>query len=234
MVKSMGSIQKKREMEEEERSYGTPPKRKGNEKPAEHLLAEASPPTPRRASTGKGAGKQTGKGTKKAQGAVHAPAPGDGGGYGPDIASYQLCCRLLTTAVPLWVRKIDEQGGLTRRLLIDAYIDLEVVGNTLDRLLHGAARPGEAASTFNKIARALAVLSYMPGGVESFEAHYSAEAILARRLGQQAAQERVQVALEQCFTSPAPSWNELKALAEAAVKSAVSSSASSPAESESS
>jgi hypothetical protein len=166
-----------------------------------------------------------GNGTKKAQDAVHAPASDDGGGYGygPDIASYQFCCRLLTTAVPLWVRKIDEQGGLTRQLLIDAYIDLEVVGTTLDRLLHGAARPGEPASTFNKIARALAMLSYLPGGVESFEAHYSAEAILARHLGQPAAQERVQAAREQCFTAPAPSWDELQALAEAAIKSAVSS-----------
>jgi hypothetical protein len=217
----MFRIQKTCEMEEEEH-MGHPPKRKGGEMPAKRLSEEDS----RRANTGKG--------TKKARGVAHASAPSDGGGYGPDIVSYQLCCRLLTTAVPLWVRKIDEQGGITRQLLIDAYIDLEVVGNTLDRLLHGAARPGEAASTFNKIARTLAVLSYMPGGVESFEAHYSAETILARRLDQSAAQKHVQAALEQCFTSPAPPWDELKGLAEAAVKSAVSSPASSPAESESS
>lgn len=175
-----------------------------------------------------------GKGTKKAQGTVHASAPGDGGGYGPDIASYLLCCRLLTTAVPLWVRKIDEQGGVTRRLLIDAYIDLEVVGNTLDHLLHGDARPGEAASTFNKIARTLAVLSYMPGGVESFDAYYSAEAILARRLGQSEAEKHVQVALERCFTSPVSLWDELKSQAEAAVKSAVAEPAGEEAGSESS
>jgi hypothetical protein len=199
---------------------GRSPARKGNEQSAEDSNASTSPSpqTPRRPNTGKG--------TKKAPGATQVSAPGHGWGYGPDIASYQLCCRLLTTAVPLWIWKIDVQGGLTRQLLIDAYIDLEIVGNTLDRLLHGAAHPGEAASTFNKIARALAVLSYMPGGVESFEAHYSAEAILARRLGQPAAQERVQAAREQCFTAPAPSWEELKALAEATVKSAVSSPAS--------
>jgi hypothetical protein len=221
IVKSTIRIQKTCEMEEEEH-MGHPPKRKGDEKPAKRLSEEDS----RRANTGKG--------TKKARGAVHASAPSDGGGFGPDIAGYRICCRLLTTAVPLWVGKIDEQGGLTRQLLIDAYIDLEVVGNNLDRLLHGPARSGEAASMFNKIARALAVLSYMPSGVESFEAHYSAEAILARRLGQSVAQERVQAAREQCFTSPAPSWDELKGLAEAAVKSAVSSPASLPAESESS
>ncbi len=215
---------------------GRSPARKGNEQSAEDSNASTSPPpqTPRRPNTGKGTGKRAGKGTKKAPGATHVSAPGHGWGYGPDIASYQLCCRLLTTAVPLWIWKIDVQGGFTRQLLIDAYIDLEIVGNTLDRLLRGAAHPGEAASTFNKIARALAVLSYMPGGVEGFEAHYSAEAILARRLGQPAAQEHVQAALEQCFTSPAPPWDELKGLAEAAVKSAVSSPASSPTESESS
>ncbi len=201
------------------------PRRKGNEKPAEHPDVSASLPGSRRASTEKSTARRSGKGTKKAQGAVHAPAPGDGGGFGPNIASYRLCCRLLTTAVPLWVQKIDAQGGLTRQLLIDAYIDLEVVGNTLDRLLHGAARPGEAASTFNKLARALAVLSYMPGGVDGFEAHYSAEVILTHHLGQPAAQERVQAALEQCFTSPSPSWKELKSLAEAAVKSTISSPA---------
>ncbi len=93
------------------------PRRKGNEKPAEHPDVSASLPGSRRASTEKSTARRSGKGTKKAQGAVHAPAPGDGGGFGPNIASYRLCCRLLTTAVPLWVQKLMRRADLLANCL---------------------------------------------------------------------------------------------------------------------
>lgn len=43
-----------------------------------------------------------------------------------------------------------------------------------DKLLYGSKKPGEVAHLFNKTAEAIAILSFMPGGVKLFGQHWVA------------------------------------------------------------
>jgi hypothetical protein len=105
----------------------------------------------------------------------------------------------LKLAVPLWMLSLYERGGITRQDLYQAYIHIECVGATLDRLFRGTTREGEAADMFNRTAKAIAVLAYMPGGVNIYNQLFDMESFLAGLIGRQAALEHVTTARQSCF-----------------------------------
>jgi hypothetical protein len=52
---------------------------------------------------------------------------------------------------------------------------------------------------FNRIARSIAVLSYMPGGVPAFGQHYEARTYLAGLLGEETAKHHWESSMQCCF-----------------------------------
>lgn len=48
----------------------------------------------------------------------------------------------------------------------------QVLGEKGDVLLYGGGKKGEAAAIFNDLAEAIALLSFLPGGIEIFGSHW--------------------------------------------------------------
>lgn len=117
----------------------------------------------------------------------------------------------LQSAVPLRVLALYERGGITRRDVIFAYLAGETLGTSADRYLNGATSTREGAALFNRTARALAVLSYLPGGVPAGWGPFDAQALLAGFFGEEVARQHVEQARWRAFKVP-PSQEPLREL----------------------
>jgi len=78
----------------------------------------------------------------------------------------------LSAAVPLQIMAIKERGGVTDEDFASASKFAQTLGEKGDVLLFGSKKEGEAADLFNKTAKAIAVLSYIPDGITIFGGHY--------------------------------------------------------------
>jgi hypothetical protein len=121
----------------------------------------------------------------------------------------------LQAAVPLRQLSLYERGGITRQDLICAYLAMEHVGGIWDRYARGVMKIDEKAKIFNQVARAIAVLSYLPGGVpfHDDQGPYDAENFLAGIIGQPAAHAHVTEALHRTFGEAPVSQEPLRELA---------------------
>jgi hypothetical protein len=117
----------------------------------------------------------------------------------------------MQSAVPLRILSLYERGGITRRDLILAYLAGETLGTSADRYLNGTTTAEENAALFNRAARTLAVLSYLPGGVPEGWGHYDAQAFLAGLLGAEVARQHVAAARLRAYEIP-PSQEPLHEL----------------------
>ena len=117
----------------------------------------------------------------------------------------------LQSAVPLRVLALYERGGITRRDVIFAYLAGETLGTSADRYLNGATSAEEGATLFNRTARTLAVLSYLPGGVPSGWGPFDAQAVLAGFFGEEVARQHVEQARRRAFEIP-PNQEPLREL----------------------
>jgi hypothetical protein len=85
---------------------------------------------------------------------------------------------MLSGAVPLWIEQLKRRGGPSMEEISSLE---ETLGPVLDRadgllLFRGReAKDGEIANAFNQLARGIAILSYVPGGVTVFNEHYETE-----------------------------------------------------------
>lgn len=72
----------------------------------------------------------------------------------------------LQAAVPLWQMKLQEKSWahLQGRLSVAQ----EVLFKSSEALLGFGGKKGEAAEAFNAVAEAIAILSFLPGGVTLF------------------------------------------------------------------
>lgn len=79
---------------------------------------------------------------------------------------------MLFLAVTLNVAELQEQGGPTDDdwAALDPLVDL--IGEHGDDLLFKSKKKGDTARLFNRTARAIAVISYAPGGITCFGHHY--------------------------------------------------------------
>lgn len=117
----------------------------------------------------------------------------------------------MQSAVPLRILSLYERGGITRRDLILAYLAGETLGTSADRYLNGATTAEENAALFNRAARTLAVLSYLPSGVPEGWGHLDAQAFLAGLLGAEVARQHVTEARRRAYEIP-PSQEPLREL----------------------
>ena len=81
----------------------------------------------------------------------------------------------LQIAVPMVVQRLQARGGPTGEDWSRAFALVPGLAARGDVLLHGGGQPGEAAELFNRLAHALAVLSFLPGGLHGvFDLHLTA------------------------------------------------------------
>lgn len=75
----------------------------------------------------------------------------------------------LAAAVPLWAQQL--QRTPLKDLLAEGP-DLATYLASKGDVLQFRGKKGESAEAFNKFARAVTILSFMPGGITLFEDHY--------------------------------------------------------------
>ena len=80
----------------------------------------------------------------------------------------------LMAAVPLYIIEMKKKGGPDANDFQQATEFNKDLGERGDVLLFGSKKKGEAAGLFNRMAKALAVLSFCPGGVTLFGSHWEA------------------------------------------------------------
>jgi len=78
----------------------------------------------------------------------------------------------LAPAVMLRIEEMKLVGGPSADDLAAAVRYGSVIANRGDVLLHKGGKEGEAAALFNQMARTIATLSFMPGGVTLFGNHW--------------------------------------------------------------
>lgn len=81
----------------------------------------------------------------------------------------------MQTAVPLHIMQIKERGGPNAEDMVGAQKTSTMLGERGDVLLFGGGKKGECADLFNRTARAIAILSFCPGGVDLFGQHFEAK-----------------------------------------------------------
>lgn len=82
--------------------------------------------------------------------------------------SQSLLADTLQVAVPLWLMRLEQQGGPLERDWKWAREFAWVLGSEADKLLFKGGKKGETARLFNDLARAIAIMAHAPGGVKLF------------------------------------------------------------------
>jgi hypothetical protein len=91
---------------------------------------------------------------------------------------------MLKMAVFFRVEELKVRGGPTAEDMKKAQETSDILGEHGDILLHGGGKKGECAEIFNRTAHAVAVLAFVPGGVEIFGTRFEATDRPEERLGQ--------------------------------------------------
>ena len=81
---------------------------------------------------------------------------------------------MMQAAVPLHIMRLKERGGPTEEDMKKAQETSDKLGEHGDILLCGGGKKGECADLFNGTAHAVAVLAFVPGGINIFGAHFEA------------------------------------------------------------
>lgn len=81
---------------------------------------------------------------------------------------------MICPAVLLQISMMEGRGGPSDEDMAMARQSSEILGEHGDILLYGGGRKGECADLFNRTAHAVAVLAFVPGGVELFGKRYEA------------------------------------------------------------
>ena len=81
---------------------------------------------------------------------------------------------MIVPAAYLRIAEIEKQGGPTPEDMVKAQETATILGEHGDVLLHGGGKEGQCADLFNRTAHAIAVLAFVPGGVEVFGTKFEA------------------------------------------------------------
>lgn len=87
----------------------------------------------------------------------------------------------MVPAVFLRIVEMEKLGGPTPEDLRKAQETADMLGEHGDILLHGGGKPGQCAELFNRTSHAIAVLAFVPGGVELFGTKFKAKPPDGRR-----------------------------------------------------
>jgi len=75
---------------------------------------------------------------------------------------------MICPAVLLQIMQLESRGGPSEEDRIKAQQSSDMLREHGDILLYGGGKKGECADLFNRTAHAIAVLAFVPGGVELF------------------------------------------------------------------
>lgn len=75
---------------------------------------------------------------------------------------------MMVPAVFLRIAEMEKTGGPSVEDMEKVQETSDLLGEHGDILLHGGGRKGQCADLFNRTAHAIAVLAFVPGGVELF------------------------------------------------------------------
>jgi hypothetical protein len=123
----------------------------------------------------------------------------------------------LSTAVPIEIDNLYQnfrgQGGILPWMVGEAVVFGQVLAERGDRLLFRSERKGETADMFVGLARALAILSFGPGGVPFLEEPFDALKQLSSWYGEEEARAFCKIALQPYFDAvineiPVTCWRE--------------------------
>jgi hypothetical protein len=103
-----------------------------------------------------------------------APTIGEGR-ESRDIHMNSLLEMMMPMAVFLQVKSLEKQGGPSPEDMAKIQETSDMLGEHGDILLHGCGKKGECADLFNRTAHAIAVLAFVPGGVELFGTKFEAK-----------------------------------------------------------
>ena len=81
---------------------------------------------------------------------------------------------MICPAVLLQISMMEGRGGPSEEDRARAQQSSDMLGEHGDILLYGGGRKGECADLFNRTAHAIAVLAFVPGGVELFGQRFEA------------------------------------------------------------
>jgi hypothetical protein len=80
----------------------------------------------------------------------------------------------MSAAVPLHIMQLQEKGGPDAADMKKAQETSDMLGERGDVLLFGGGKTGEPADLFNRTAHTVAVLAFVPGGIDIFGQHFEA------------------------------------------------------------
>src|SRR4051812_29099235 len=92
------------------------------------------------------------------------------GGVMGDDANGALLCMMLSAAVPMWAHKLKTVP--MSELIARGPMLADVIGSKGDIIQFRSKKKGETAEAFNRLAEALAIMSFFPGGVKFCGDHY--------------------------------------------------------------
>ena len=81
----------------------------------------------------------------------------------------------LSAAVPLWIETFVQQDYTWADVSRIASESSQIIAEKGDLILFKSKKKGETAAAFNALARGVAALAFVPGGVTVFEMHFEAD-----------------------------------------------------------
>jgi len=78
----------------------------------------------------------------------------------------------MSAAIPLYIISLKDKGGPSQADFDSLKETSSLLGEKGDVLLFGGKKKNECADIFNKTAEAIAILSFLPGGITIFGQHY--------------------------------------------------------------
>jgi hypothetical protein len=81
----------------------------------------------------------------------------------------------LSAAVPLWIESFVAKGMSFDEVLAVAKGASQIIAEKGDLILFRSKKKGETAEAFNALAKAIAAMSFVPGGVTTFGQHFETD-----------------------------------------------------------
>lgn len=81
----------------------------------------------------------------------------------------------LSAAVPLWIENFVQKGYSLDEVFEIAKGASQMIAEKGDLILFKSKKKGETADAFNALAKGIAALAFVPGGVKTFGMHFQAD-----------------------------------------------------------
>lgn len=86
-----------------------------------------------------------------------------------------LLIATLEVAVPMWIDKFKREKVPLEKIVEDAHELAQVIAEKGDVIQFKSKKRSETGTAFNALAKAIAAMSFMPGGVKVFGLHFESK-----------------------------------------------------------